>query len=54
MKLESLPASSIPAFAPIIKLLLMKPQNHSGKIPYFLHISIVMEFADHGDLLQEI
>ena len=47
-------ASNIRAYVPITKLLSMSPLNHCGKFRITDWYSIVMEYADYGDLFQKI
>jgi serine/threonine protein kinase len=54
MKLEFLPAFSIRVFVRIMKLLSMNPLNRYGKFFSINSNSIVMEYADYGDLFQKI
>jgi hypothetical protein len=45
-----LPAFSIRVFVRIMKLLLTNPHNLYGKFLFTDSYSIVMEYADYGDL----
>ena len=54
MKSGFSPAFSTRVFARIMKLLLTSPPNHYGKIILTKSSSIVMEYADYGDLFQKI
>jgi serine/threonine protein kinase len=54
MKLGFSPAFSIRAFVRIMKLLSTNPPNRYGKIISSNSSSIVMEYADYGDLFQKI
>ena len=54
MKFASSLASNIRAYVPITKLSSMSPLNPCGKFRITDRCSIVMEYADYGDLFQKI